>query len=110
MGQAMSLIQEHCTVDIMQYLSHILIIASKYEEILIKTISTQYLFYEKAIPIVCHARSLDHTSQIVCHARSLDHTSQIVCHARSLDHTSQIVCHARSLDHTSQMFCQLNIL
>ena len=62
----MSLIQMPCTAFIMQYLNHILIIALKYGEILIKTIPTQYLFYKKVIQIVCHARSLDLTSQIFC--------------------------------------------
>ena len=38
-----------CTVFMMQYLNHILIIALKYGKILIKTISTKYLFYEKKL-------------------------------------------------------------
>ena len=59
----MSLIQKPSTVFIMQYFNHILIITLKYGDILIKTISTQYYSTKKVIQIVCHARSLDHTSQ-----------------------------------------------
>ena len=50
----------------MQYFNHILTTALKYVEIFIKTKSTQYLFYKKAIQIVCHTASLDHTSQMFC--------------------------------------------
>ena len=62
----MSIIQKPCTVSIMQYYNHILIIALKYGEILTKTKSNQYFFYKKVIRIVCHAWSLDHTSQMCC--------------------------------------------
>ena len=62
----MSLIQKPCTVSIMQYFSHILIIAMKYGEILLIIILTKYLFYKKLMQVACHARLLDHTSQM-CH-------------------------------------------
>ena len=61
----MSLIQKPCTVSMMLYFNHILVIALKYGEILIKTISTKYFFYKKVMQIVCHPRSLGHTSQIL---------------------------------------------
>ena len=63
-GQAMSLIEKSCTVSIMQYFSHILIIALKYVEILIKVISTQYLFYRKVMQTFCHAKSFGHAFQM----------------------------------------------
>ena len=44
-----ALMQKPCTVSMMQYFSHILIIALKYGGILMKTISTQYFTYKKKL-------------------------------------------------------------
>ena len=62
--QAMHLMQTPDSVFVMQSFNHILVIILKYGETNIKIISTHYLFYKKVIRIVCHARSLDHTSQM----------------------------------------------
>ena len=48
----------------MQYFNHISIIALKYHEILLNIKSSSIYSLKKIIQIVCHATSLDHTSQM----------------------------------------------
>ena len=69
----MSLRQKPCTVFIMKYSNHILIIALKQGEILIKTTSTQY---NAIIIIIIINNNIMYNS---INARSLDHTSQMFC-------------------------------
>ena len=61
---------------------------------------------KKVILIICHARSLDHTSQmfyrldiVVGWEGGMTGDKKVIL----------IICHARSLDHTSQMFHRLDI-
>ena len=56
----MPVIHKLCVVLVMQHSKHMLVIALNYGEVRMKIISTQLLFYNKVIPIDCHARSLDH--------------------------------------------------